>query len=251
MRVGEDRSIRNVFNQPAAKQRRRNAKDQIAKLVHHLEIGSRKVAVSCIRTAANREESVDAPITSAAQGAIRVDHKREARLSDRPIRGDEKGNPVLSATRGRGRDLRIWADIGVLCGGRTAATKGRLRMTTGAAVGIECGAKAIGDLFHFLDAGLTVLEVLRLAGCESAKRLAGTDVAGANSRIPRGSAEKALRACTSISLLAPEQACSRACDQRNKRTNHDHSWHLHFRILSIANGRRVDIPFVWGQSVSE
>jgi hypothetical protein len=123
-------------------------------------------------------------------------------------------------------------------------------MATGATVGIECGAKAIGNLFHFLKAGLTVLEILRLAGRESAKRLAGTDVAGANSGVLCGGDEKALRASTSISLVAAKQAGSCACDQRNKRTNHNHSWHLHFRILSIANGRRVVTPFVWAESVS-
>src|ERR1700746_2045092 len=59
--IGEGRSIRNVFDQSRAIQRRRNAKDQIAKLVHHLEIGLREGAVSCVRTAANREERACTP----------------------------------------------------------------------------------------------------------------------------------------------------------------------------------------------
>ncbi len=83
--VGEDGGIGNIFDQAGAESGSGNAEDDVAELIHLLEVGLGHDAALGILAAGDGEDVVYAAIGSAAEAAARSDREREARFAHRSI----------------------------------------------------------------------------------------------------------------------------------------------------------------------
>ena len=85
LHVRKDRGIGDVFDQSGAEYRRRNAEDQIAELLHLIEIRLSKIAGSRVRAASNGEQTVDTSIGSSTERTVGIDGEREAGFPHRTV----------------------------------------------------------------------------------------------------------------------------------------------------------------------
>jgi hypothetical protein len=161
--------VRRVFHQPETKERRRYPENNI--VGGHLggEVGLRQGAAPGVGATGNREKIVHAAIGR----SVRIIH--ETRFAYRAIRGDERRHGVVSAVQGRKRHLRI--------GGRTAATDGRRRMTSGTAIAVEARTQSVGDRVDIFEPCLRSVKKIHFVGGQAGDRTSGAGRAASDTRI--------------------------------------------------------------------
>src|SRR5262249_19537992 len=93
--VGLERQVWSVFHQPESENGSRNAKDHVMLSKLGFEIRLRKVATNGVHASLDGKQVVNSAIKR-REVIIRIG-RDEPRLAHRTIRGDERGNDVVSA----------------------------------------------------------------------------------------------------------------------------------------------------------
>src|SRR5271170_5756313 len=174
--------VADALNQTCAEHRLGNAENDVVHLLHLFEVGLSKDASGRIAPAADGEDGMYTPVWS-VRNAVGTDCEGEARFPNGSSGRDEVGDGVGGTVCSACFDLGIGADVWVLRGRGTRTASRRLRVTTGATVGIESGSETVGHLIHGLETIPTILEIFNLRACERRKRPACIYRAFANARI--------------------------------------------------------------------
>src|SRR5439155_3009913 len=197
--------LRNVFDQPRAKRRRRDAEDDIVQLFHLVEVLLREGTglglacnphhIGCVRATLEGENIVNATIGRVADGAVRIEEERKPRLAHGSVRDDKKGDCVDAAIISGSRNLGVGAYEGELVLSRTGSARGRLGVATATTQRVKRWAQPVRDSVDLQKRRLTVTEELSLVRGQRAKGLPGINRVGPHTR--------AVRARTSCNRLRP------------------------------------------------
>ena len=173
--VGEDRTVGNLLDQPSAKHRCRDSKDDVVGRDLGVEILLLDRAPAGVGRpvvpAADHEQRVDSAVAGAGGRVL------EPGLPHRPVQVDERRHDVACAEGGRHRDLGIHLGAG--------PAGGRLAVASGAAVEVEPWAESFIERVAFLEFLLRGGEERRLARRQAVQHLAGARGPTTNPGVPR------------------------------------------------------------------
>ena len=232
--VVDNSLLRNVFDQPRAKRRRRDAEDDIVQLFHLVEVLLREGTglrlacdphhIGCVRATLEGKKIVNTTIGRVADGAVGIENEREPGFTHRPGRADEKGDCVGAAIIGGSLNLGVGAYEGELVLPRTGSARGRLGVATATTQRVKRWAQPVRDSVDLQKRRLTVTEELSLVRGQRAKGLTGINRVGPHTRV--------VRARTGCGLRLNQ----RDHGERQKRKNGSGHHHVDFVRGSLPQG---------------